>query len=1008
MPPGAPAPSLPGAPAPSPSRPVPIIKLAAHLSLFLVALLAGVAAGTPEALERAGRRAEVALERILDVDLEYGHVDWTTRGRITLEDVVVRARASTAAEPALMALDRVLVEAEPAWSKRKLRLRSIAVQGARVALVRRSDGSDNAQRVLAGALEILRGGRGDDAGQGEVAGAAGRLSRWIERRVPALSIQGLDVDLATSPSLPLIGPRVALRGGELEVSNPALLVEDDHLAIDLRFEETSLDPGHGVAVHASLPLAAVRDAGGAAASPTLELSFDRPVRAWLGRRALAASALRYSGETLSAERVALSVPLLGEDGVASFEGAAGRREGEPVDPAIAASRVSVRGDLGAAIRSARLALADGDLDAALRALATHVDAVEVIEPVILFEQRPEGHNFQDLVRLDPAAARELTPLDLAGPDRALGPVMAATRTAIERLTRGEVDRTGIGFRAFLTGGFTTLATDVQRLSALLTRAASALPVREVAIRGGRLAWRTPLGESLAPEDEHASVAGKLENFDLSARKEGELLVFEAAFRVPGSDRERNRVDGRVHLGTGDVQLHAAVDHLRLWPYRQVFPKRLPVERSTRLEGTDLSLVWSPSTQVARLDGTLGLEGGVFAYPPLSPEPLRDLDVGLEFSGQLDVGRKTIVLGKSRLQLGGVKATVRGDVSRYDDLPKLTGVLRLDRSRCQDIVDALPRGLAPMLDGLRVDGTLAWQLDLSLDTSDMESLVYHSQPELHGFRVSDMGTRLNLDAVRGTFLHRIQEADGSVHELLVGPGSPEWAGLGDISPWMVQAVTTTEDGSFFRHKGFSTYAIRQSIVTNLKKGGFYRGASTISQQLTKNLFLSREKTISRKLQEAFITWQLESTLDKEHMMALYLNIIEFGPGIYGIRKASEVYFGKHPAELDALEAVFVASLIPNPKRYYHQFERGEVTDGWRRHLRWIMRVMVDRGKLDEETFYRAAPYSPRFRDPEAPLGPRPQAPAPDDEVFEVPGEGGELPGWPFDEPTPTRMELHDFP
>ena len=96
------------------------------------------------------------------------------------------------------------------------------------------------------------------------------------------------------------------------------------------------------------------------------------------------------------------------------------------------------------------------------------------------------------------------------------------------------------------------------------------------------------------------------------------------------------------------------------------------------------------------------------------------------------------------------------------------------------------------------------------------------------------------------------------------------------------------------------------------------------------------------------------------MELYLNIIEFGPHLYGIKQASRHYFDKHPFDLTALESVFLVSLIPSPKRYYHQFTRGEVTDSWRRHLRWILKTMRDRKKISDYDYVSAAPYSPKFR------------------------------------------------
>ena len=412
--------------------------------------------------------------------------------------------------------------------------------------------------------------------------------------------------------------------------------------------------------------------------------------------------------------------------------------------------------------------------------------------------------------------------------------------------------------------------------------------------------------------------------------------------------------------SGGVQLRARLDALGLMKYRHALPASLRIAPSTRLYNTDVTLVWSPTTQLARIGGKVALDDLGFYYGPLASKALSGIDFQLDFQAQLDLGAQRLILEQSKLQVGETKSLVKLEATDYKGAPQLAGVFRLHRARAQDVVDAIPSELIPLLNGLKVAGTFAWQLDFSLDTSDMESLTYNAYPELNQFEVLDMGERLNIDAVRGTFTHSVQEANGEQIEMLIGPDSKTWVPSAQISKYMVKAVTTTEDGSFFRHEGFSPFAIRQSIITNLKKGGFVRGASTISQQLVKNLFLTREKTISRKLQELFITWQLESNLSKTQIMELYLNVIEFGPGIYGIKRAARHYFGKSPGDLSALDAVFLASIIPNPKRYYYQFTRGEVTDRWRRHLRWILRVMVERGKLSEDEFLDAAPYSPLFR------------------------------------------------
>ena len=908
------------------------MRVIAHALIFLIAVAAGMVAGTPAMLERAGRRLDHAVERALDARVDYDAVVWDWDGRVTLRGLEVRPRGAPPAEAPLVTAREVQVATGLLWDRGRVRLRTIDVDDVRVALARRPDGSDNLRTALSG-LKSLVGGRGAAADQAP----GGGLGRYLDRHLPELRVTGLEVSLDAGAAL--VGPvpgRVHLRDGLLIATNPALLREDDRLEVEASFRETSLDPGHGIALSAVLRL----DETGA---PPIQVSFDRPVRFYVGQRVLAVGGAGWDGERLTVERAALSVPV-----------PADAPPGQPVDPALTARRISVEADPGAIAEALRGVDVRADPAAAVRALADSLGPIEIERPTVLFERRAEGHSFADL--LPPPAAERVAGGDAPAPDKSLGPLMEAARSAATRLTRPQVERDGRGFRAFLVRGFGRLEGDIDRLSGWVALAAARFPFQDLRVRGGVFAWRDLLSE----HEDGAGLAGRLENFDLEARVDADVLAFTASFLAPGSERQTNRIDGKVHLGTGDLQLHAGIGRLRLHPYRHAFPASAPVAVETTLFDTDLTLIWSPGTRVARIEGQLGVADGRFRYPSLATETLTGIDLQLAFEAQLDPEAKTLVLGKSKLRFGNLRAVVRGDVAEYDTAPKLTGVFRLERARCQDVVDAVPAELVPMLEGLQVAGTIGWQLDFSLDTADMESLVYHSYPELNQFRVVDMGKRLNLDAVRGTFLHRIQEADGTVRELLVGPGSPTWASMSRISEHMVKAVTTTEDGSFFRHQGFSAFAIRQSLVTNLKKGGFYRGASTITQQLVKNLFLSREKTISRKLQELFITWQVESALDKERIMELYLNIIEFGPGIYGIRHAAWHFFGKRPDELSALEAVFLASLIPSPGRYYFQFQRGEVTDGWRRHLRWILGVMVDRGKITPEEFAAAAPYSPVFR------------------------------------------------
>jgi membrane peptidoglycan carboxypeptidase len=159
-------------------------------------------------------------------------------------------------------------------------------------------------------------------------------------------------------------------------------------------------------------------------------------------------------------------------------------------------------------------------------------------------------------------------------------------------------------------------------------------------------------------------------------------------------------------------------------------------------------------------------------------------------------------------------------------------------------------------------------------------------------------------------------------IYVGSANPYFTPLEQISPFLRNCILTTEDPSFFYHRGFVTEAFRQSIAKNIRTGKFKRGASTISMQLMKNVFLSREKTMSRKLEEIVLVYILENNriVSKERMYEVYLNIIEWGPNVYGIGEAARFYFQKSPDKLTLSESMFLATLVPSPKKFMWRFDK----------------------------------------------------------------------------------------
>jgi monofunctional biosynthetic peptidoglycan transglycosylase len=142
----------------------------------------------------------------------------------------------------------------------------------------------------------------------------------------------------------------------------------------------------------------------------------------------------------------------------------------------------------------------------------------------------------------------------------------------------------------------------------------------------------------------------------------------------------------------------------------------------------------------------------------------------------------------------------------------------------------------------------------------------------------------------------------------------WVPLSRISPHLRHAVVAAEDASFFGHDGFDWEGIKDAALYNLEKGEFKRGASTITQQLAKNLYLSTERSIFRKVHEALITSSLEHHLSKERILEIYLNVAEWGFGVYGAEAASRHHFKKPASDLTPDEAAWLAAILPSPRRY----------------------------------------------------------------------------------------------
>ncbi len=278
-------------------------------------------------------------------------------------------------------------------------------------------------------------------------------------------------------------------------------------------------------------------------------------------------------------------------------------------------------------------------------------------------------------------------------------------------------------------------------------------------------------------------------------------------------------------------------------------------------------------------------------------------------------------------------------------------LKAEEQNAQEIFNAFPIGLFESLAGIKVAGKLKYDLNLYLDTKHPSCVIFNSDLEAsNDFKILLYGIN-NLQKINNAFIYTPYEKGKPVREILISPENQNYTPINHISSNIKNALLTSEDPSFYNHKGFVEESIRQSIATNYKAKSFKRGGSTISMQLVKNIYLSRQKTIARKVEEILIVWLIENQhlSTKNRMYEVYLNIIEWGRNVYGIGEASQYYFGKSPATLSLGEAIYLASIVPKPKAGLYAWQPdGSLKPHLHGYFNLIGRLMAQRGYIARDT------------------------------------------------------------
>jgi hypothetical protein len=451
-------------------------------------------------------------------------------------------------------------------------------------------------------------------------------------------------------------------------------------------------------------------------------------------------------------------------------------------------------------------------------------------------------------------------------------------------------------------------------------------------------------DTLAPDDRPARHASK-EDLARAARLRHSAeswvrLLSASARRLPrldlvdveistGSDEDAligglriARLDLRpvaegIRLSTvGSLQLEHEV------PYNAT----LTYDRGDRIRGTALFLI--PDSTRARTDSLLITADGTLRQ---------------------DYRRGLVTIGEgTRVTIGRLPLRIDGRLGSRG--PALHIAVRADSLTEERIKRSLPPAvLGPLLD-VGVRGSWDHSVALDLDLARPDSVRFEADVTPHHLVLDPARTRLRLLELDQPFVAVVLLPHGARVVRDLSANNPHFRTLDAISPDLVHAVVTNEDGGFFGHRGFNTGAMKQAIAENLKAGAYRRGAGTITMQLARNLYTGHARTLSRKGQEIVLAWMLEhlTGVTKERLLEIYLNIIEWGPGIQGADEAARFYFDRDAHDLTLDQALFLATVIPSPSRWRWRLDStGAVRPYVKAQMHFIGRAMIAKGWLTPE-------------------------------------------------------------
>ena len=355
---------------------------------------------------------------------------------------------------------------------------------------------------------------------------------------------------------------------------------------------------------------------------------------------------------------------------------------------------------------------------------------------------------------------------------------------------------------------------------------------------------------------------------------------------------------------------------------------------------------------ATFEGQLGLTNAVIRHPKLAEGSVGPFDFSTDGTARLawvprEPKRFRVSINKAKARLGRIEGNFSATWDQFKVLPYLKANFDIPSIKAASFANSIPQGLMPHLQPIELGGRLGFGGDLELDFANLDQTKLKFKPKLRRLKVKSYNEMIDFEALKGSFDTNFEMPDGEVFTRVAGPETERWVELDEMPKLLPLAVTSQEDGGFYKHRGISQFHLKGSLIRNLKKGRFVRGGSTLTMQLVKNLYLHRKKTLSRKLEELCLAWFIEKKLNKDELITLYLNIVEFGTNIFGIKEAAQHYFNKAPIDLSPEEISAMARLLPGPRLYGPYFEKKKLSRAYTGRVNRLLKLLQKRKYLDSE-------------------------------------------------------------